>query len=305
MSSRRAKVGLGLGLCVLALATVSGAADKNRLLIVSARANFTDNTVTIQGQNFGTGTPTVRLDGIRLVVTSSSAKKIVAKLPAGILPGSYLLTVKAAGHGEGDEGHNHFDAFDITLGAVGPQGPMGMVGPRGPQGPQGPQGMTGMTGQTGPQGPAGTLALAGKSCPAHSFVTGFDANGAPQCSCVAESFNDSITSVSVPTGILNINHEVWPGKIDTLGTDPCSVTVVEPSGAIDLVGSLGDGWTVKAIGTGFSHCALMVGKADCRSPLAFSNDVINNRPSCSSALSPGGILGGDHSMDSATINCVP
>jgi len=69
-------------------------------------------------------------------------------------------------------------------GIAGPQGPQGLKGDKGDTGPQGLQGLKGDkgdTGDTGPQGPSGLLALAGVSCPANYYVTGFDANGGIIC----------------------------------------------------------------------------------------------------------------------------
>jgi len=78
-----------------------------------------------------------------------------------------------------------------VAGPTGPAGPTGATGPTGPTGPQGPtgatgptgaQGPTGAAGPTGPKGDPGNLGLAGRSCPAQQFVTGFDANGQLVCS---------------------------------------------------------------------------------------------------------------------------
>ena len=123
-------------------------------------------TLTIQGQNLGTNRPMVTLGGTSLVVTSFSSTKVVATLPAGIAPASYLLVFTRA---SGDT-----TSFVATIGAVGPQGPQGAGGPPGPQGPAGPRGATGATGPvgspgptgaTGAQGPQGVTGTAGPSGP--------------------------------------------------------------------------------------------------------------------------------------------
>jgi len=75
-------------------------------------------------------------------------------------------------------------------GLAGPAGPQGLKGDKGDTGPQGMQGVKGDTGYTGPQGPqgpagpqgqSGLLALAGLSCPANYFVTGFSSSGSLIC----------------------------------------------------------------------------------------------------------------------------
>lgn len=69
-----------------------------------------------------------------------------------------------------------------NAGPAGAQGPQGIQGDTGPAGAQGPQGVQGDAGPIGPQGPSGVLTiLANLNCPAGSFVTGFDANGAIVC----------------------------------------------------------------------------------------------------------------------------
>jgi len=138
----------------------------NQLLIESAQADLTNNTVTIKGQKFGAGNhgPVVTLDGAPLTVTSSNDTQIVAQLPKGIEAGSYLLTVSTTNL---DDAHydSHFDAFDFTLGAVGPQGPQGVMGPMGPMGLPGPAGPAGPIGATGPAGPAGATGPTGATGP--------------------------------------------------------------------------------------------------------------------------------------------
>jgi hypothetical protein len=156
-------------------------ASPNSIVVKKVTLSFpTDSspTMTIAGENFGSTTPTVRLEGKQLVVESfsSATQTIVAFLPAELNPGTYLLTVTTGG------GSSNTTESDITIGAVGPpgpkgdkgdkgdtgaigpqgiQGPQGEIGPQGPQGPAGPQGLQGPTGPIGPQGPqgpAGTLA---------------------------------------------------------------------------------------------------------------------------------------------------
>jgi hypothetical protein len=99
-----------------------------QLVIGSATADFTAGTLTIGGANFGDSQPAVTLNGVPLVVASSSPTEIVADLPEHVGPGSYLLTVSRG------PATTQFDTFSVTLGAVGPTGPTGPVGPPGPAG---------------------------------------------------------------------------------------------------------------------------------------------------------------------------
>jgi Collagen triple helix repeat (20 copies)/Chaperone of endosialidase len=105
--------------------------------------------LTISGQTFSpTGlAPQVVLNNVTLAVVSFTDTTVVADLPGGLLPGSYLLVVTNSRRGTA--------RFDVTIGAVGPQGPAGSQGTPGPIGPVGLQGPTGATGPVGPAGPAG------------------------------------------------------------------------------------------------------------------------------------------------------
>src|SRR5207247_11437459 len=61
----------------------------NQLLIMRAHVDFGRNSITITGQSFGTGAPTVQLDGVTLTVSTSAATHIVAQLPAAKPTGTY------------------------------------------------------------------------------------------------------------------------------------------------------------------------------------------------------------------------
>src|SRR5580704_10410085 len=66
-------------------------------LIISATVNYSQNTVTITGQNFGSS-PTVTLDSMTFPTMSSASKQIVADFPnttppSSFTPGTYFLTV--------------------------------------------------------------------------------------------------------------------------------------------------------------------------------------------------------------------
>lgn len=126
---------------LLALVTIasSGAWAASKPSITSAVADFQTNQISIVGVNFGTVSPYVTLDGLVATVVTFTPTTILADLPSGIAPGSYVLSVK-------NKSDNLVATFDATIGNAGPQGP---------QGAQGPQGQTGATGPQGPQGPQG------------------------------------------------------------------------------------------------------------------------------------------------------
>jgi hypothetical protein len=135
-----------------------------QLVIQAAQADLETGELLIAGDHFGNTPPTVLLDGLRLVVTLSQQRQIVAKLPANAAehPGTYLLIVT---RGPSD---THTDSFNVTIGAVGPKGDKGdrgdagvrgndgAKGDRGATGPQGPQGPQGLQGPQGPKGEAGS-----------------------------------------------------------------------------------------------------------------------------------------------------
>ena len=127
--------------------------DRNEvnLNVLSAAADDSLGVLTINGVNFGKKRLVVTLEGRGLVVLSQTQSRILAGLPVGIRPGSYVLTVS----------HNYswtggWSAFEVTIGAVGPQGPQGEQGPQGIQGIQGNDGPQGGIGPQGPIGPSGT-----------------------------------------------------------------------------------------------------------------------------------------------------
>ena len=90
----------------------------------------------------------------------------------------------------------------------------------------------------------------------------------------------------------------WLGGSQTQSqSGACAVTVAKPSGNIDLVGTLGNKWTVTGF-TGFSNCFGFGGEDGdgCQTPscdaLAAIGFCQDTRPSCSSALGGGGSSGG-------------
>ena len=112
--------------------------------------------ITIRGKNFGATRPLVLLEATSLSVVLYTPAAITALLPAGVPPGSYLLTVINTER----PGQSRSTNFDVTLGAVGPKGDKGDQGLRGIQGvpglpgPMGPQGIQGLQGLQGVPGTA-------------------------------------------------------------------------------------------------------------------------------------------------------
>ena len=194
----------------------------------------------------------------------------------------------------------------ISWSQTGPQGPQGPkgdtgatgpIGPAGPPGPKGDTGATGATGATGPAGPAGPpgpkgdpgeISLANQTCPAGAFITGFDAVGHIVCSNVAPPPMCSPTTLTTTmTSFTNsdfIPVEQWPGGRVTLGTPTCNVTIQVPSGRIDVTGLTLPGWSVVSM-VGFGTAVLTPAMANCATPGAVSQAIVNNRPACTSALS--------------------
>jgi microcystin-dependent protein len=170
-----ARVGrLGVGLiAIIAVLLVAGAAraDLGVPLILRANANLDTLALTIQGVNFGSATPKVRLAGVPLPVLIYSATEIVAGLPDGIEPATYQLVVLrggvlpipslpfevAIGTGAGEPGSQG------PPGDKGPTGDKGLPGDQGPPGDKGPTGDKGPVGDTGPAGDKGPVGDKGPS----------------------------------------------------------------------------------------------------------------------------------------------
>jgi hypothetical protein len=149
---------ISLWLTVVLSVSVPMAAAQHRPEILSAIENTAETQITINGNNLGSGTPTVQLARTTLTVESSSDNSITAELPSGIAAGVYLLEVTP----------NHSPnpvQFVATIGQIGPVGPQGPSGQTGPIGPIGPQGATGLTGAVGPVGPVGSQGPIGPNGP--------------------------------------------------------------------------------------------------------------------------------------------
>jgi Protein of unknown function (DUF1566)/Collagen triple helix repeat (20 copies) len=132
-------------------------------LVISATVDYTHNTLTISGQNFGSN-PAVTLDALAFSTQSSGSSQIVANFPSGkapssFTPGTYFLTVQF---------RNQLPTiFAVDIGASGAQGPVGpagapgVTGPAGATGPAGPAGPQGIVGPMGPPGATGSVGATG------------------------------------------------------------------------------------------------------------------------------------------------
>jgi hypothetical protein len=149
-------------------------------LVISATVDYAHNTLTINGQNFGSS-PKVTLDAIGFPTTGNpiSGTQIVAnfpsdRAPSSFTPGIYFLTVTfknqlptifavdiGANGAQGPAGPAGAPGGAGAPGATGPAGPAGPQGLAGPMGPPGATGAAGATGAQGGQGVAGTTGLQG------------------------------------------------------------------------------------------------------------------------------------------------
>ena len=143
---------------------------KNNLVIT--KTVIAGAQITITGQNFLGESKRDKL-AVALgttpltIVGKPTQTTIVATLPPGLTPGTYLLILSTSPMA------SDYDSFDITIGGggggvLGPQGPQGSPGPQGPRGDTGvagAQGVPGSPGATGSQGPKGDTGPAGPAGP--------------------------------------------------------------------------------------------------------------------------------------------
>lgn len=126
-----------LAACILAapasVVAQSAPAAAARPSVTSVAADFSMNPVPviIAGSAFGSAKPTVTIDLLPAEVVSHTNTRIVANLPTGMAPDSYLVQVT-------NTTSLAIASFDATLGTAGPAGPIGSAGATGPQGPPGP-----------------------------------------------------------------------------------------------------------------------------------------------------------------------
>jgi hypothetical protein len=155
------------GAVVFARDDEEAAASQNRgrghhlekTIITSAEADVVAELLTIHGHALGDRgqgeEPRVTLGLVELEVLNASGDVILAKLPAGVTPGTYPLAVTLRCH------RHEVATMDLTLGTTGPAGPAGPEGPPGQVGPVGLQGPAGPSGPVGPTGPVGAIGPAG------------------------------------------------------------------------------------------------------------------------------------------------
>lgn len=171
---------------VISLGVISPAAQAAGLpLVISATVDYTQSTLTINGQNFGS-TPAVTLDSLAFPTQSSASTRIVANFPSGkapssFTPGTYFLTVQfrnqlptifavdiganGAPGPAGPAGAQGATGAAGSAGPAGPAGPLGLPGPIGPPGATGAQGLPGVAGPIGPQGLQGPVGATGATGP--------------------------------------------------------------------------------------------------------------------------------------------
>ena len=131
-------------------------------VVISTTVDSLHNTLTINGQNFGSNA-IITLGSIKFTTVSSSSTQILGSFPAGnsassFSPGTYFLTLQFT---------NQLPSiFTAVIGAAGPQGPIGLTGATGATGPAGPAGASGPAGGAGPKGPSGAPGAQGPAGPA-------------------------------------------------------------------------------------------------------------------------------------------
>jgi len=161
MSGRRLAV-LACRLTCIVVASASSLLAQASIQSAIPNVTTTPQQITITGVHLNggpleKGAPIVALGGQTLTVTSISPTTIVADLPSGIVPGTYLLVLQY--------GNLPVAFSNLTLGTVGPQGEQGPQGPAGPMGVPGLPGLPGPAGLAGATGPAGLVGPAGAAGP--------------------------------------------------------------------------------------------------------------------------------------------
>src|SRR5271166_244832 len=219
------------------------------VMIDSAQANLSTNTIAISGRNFGNQQPVVNLDATPLAVTSFSPTAIKANLPAGLAPGSYHLMVVAGGVSQ------RFGLLDVAIGNIGPQGPAGTPGPQGPQGPAGLPGVAGAVGQAGVAINPSQVALlkwapySDVTFPVESGPFGVAFDGANIW--VANSGSNSVTKLRASDGANLGNFSVGNGPLG-IAFDGASIWVTNRGSNSVTKLRTSDGATLGTFGVEFS-----------------------------------------------------
>jgi hypothetical protein len=202
--------GLLLGVAAIFFLALPASPQGNNTPAAAISSTTTDltatpQTITINGQNFGTAAPTVTLDGSTLSLASYTDTIIVAILPNHISPGSYALEVTTQAK------KNNVADFDATIGNTGPQGPQGVAGPQGPAGlagapgTAGPQGAPGLPGAPGP---FGSVAMLARMTGIPSTNTQATTYGAPLGISTANASESSVTMLSPNASVVASNLAV-------------------------------------------------------------------------------------------------
>jgi cysteine-rich repeat protein len=220
-------------LAVLIAASIVRAEDRDvgrhRLQILRAEvdqpANQAAGKILIQGYNFVSHREielTVTLAGEPLLLIGTpTATEIVAELPAGYPPGTYLLTVsRGVGRPKKDDSSGRADDFNLTIGSTGPQGPRGDKG------------------DPGSIGPPGLLdscdSIAGLPCTvrgaAGTIEVGYDSTFAVLLRCVVSPpATCGNGTLEPPEGCDDANATSGDGCSSTCQTEPGYVCVGQPS----------------------------------------------------------------------------
>jgi hypothetical protein len=119
-----------------------------RMEITGAFPDVAAGVLVIRGHHLLSGVPRVELGDDSLAVIAVGADRILARLPARLLPGTHRLRVTRRPHDRAD--------FIVAIGAAGPPGP---PGPAGARGADGAPGAPGPAGPAGPPATATTLSL--------------------------------------------------------------------------------------------------------------------------------------------------
>lgn len=245
--------------------------------------------ITLTGAQFGVlqGRVEFGLSSLMVPMTvlSWTDRAIVAVLPGGLSPGTFVVRVYAGGSAAG---------IDVTIGAQGPKGDKGDAGSPGAPGFPGPKG------DPGEKGDSGILAVAGKSCPAGRFVTGFSLTGDLICSANAApvcAANAPIVAVMQSQNAGGLH--AWTGGSGTFGAGGCTVTFTRPSGTISNLN--GDTWAITGT-TGYSSCSITPHVPVCGGFASSASLRSNGRPYCSNAAAS---IFDNTSTATATVSCTP
>lgn len=164
------RLAVALSLLTSALYVNLSAGPNDQLVVFNTMV--VEDTLTVNGSNFGSGSPLLLLNGnIILPVDSVTDTQLIATIPI-LPPGTYLLTVlrddapartgkKGKRKARSRPSPRRLGTFVVTIGAIGPTGPAGTQGDTGPAGPAG----IGLPGPVGPPGPAGPIGPPGLTPP--------------------------------------------------------------------------------------------------------------------------------------------